>query len=325
MIFMKPLISIIVPVYNSEKYIKKCLRSIQNQTYENLQVLVVDDGSTDYSWHLIRQFSKKDSRFISIQQENRGAAAARNAALSRAEGKYYTFIDADDYVGRDYIRSMAEYAVRNRSDLVICGFTMVYPNKKKKEVIPHMYKKGQREEWAYRICASWGRMYRSEFWKEHGLKFANMPRAGAEDVSLAIYANAMAANICVIPMADYYYVQHWESATHSKNGKQPAFSFPFSDFYDMHKKLKRCTLTNSRMFYNMGVVKFLAQFEFDVYRYAGKDKRKKFEEYVCRLLDDDWECISMEWKKYGKAIQLPLLHKLAIGLFIYKYRRIKRC
>ena len=94
----QPLISVIIPVYNAEKYIKKCLETLINQTYSNLEIICVDDGSTDHSVELLEIYAKKDDRIKIFTQKNAGPAAARNLALKKVTGEYISFVDADDFL-----------------------------------------------------------------------------------------------------------------------------------------------------------------------------------------------------------------------------------
>ena len=95
------LLTVIIPVYNVEKYINKCLESIINQTYKNLEIILVDDGSTDNSSYLCDEWQKKDSRITVIHKKNGGLSDARNAGLQIAKGELITFVDSDDYVMLD--------------------------------------------------------------------------------------------------------------------------------------------------------------------------------------------------------------------------------
>lgn len=99
----KPLMSIIIPVYNAEKYLEKCINSILDQTYTNYEVILVNDGSVDNSKEIIERFKKEDKRIVSIHKKNGGVSSARNAGLSIAVGEFVFFIDADDYLESDYI------------------------------------------------------------------------------------------------------------------------------------------------------------------------------------------------------------------------------
>lgn len=117
----QPLISVIVPVYNVEKYLKKCVNSITSQTYENLEILLVDDGSTDSSGQICNEFEKNDARIKVIHKKNGGLSDARNAGLDRAKGQYYAFIDSDDYIQDNTIEIMLNAVKKNKSEIAICN------------------------------------------------------------------------------------------------------------------------------------------------------------------------------------------------------------
>lgn len=120
------LISIIVAVYNIEKYIAKCITSIQNQTYQNLQIILVDDGSTDTSGQICDDFAKQDKRIQVIHRQNGGLSAARNTGMEVAVGDYITFVDGDDWIEPAMYESMASEAVLHHADLVACRYRCIY-------------------------------------------------------------------------------------------------------------------------------------------------------------------------------------------------------
>lgn len=115
-------ISVIVPVFNVEKYLDKCIKSIVNQTYKNLEIILVDDGSPDNCPQICEDWAKKDSRIKVIHKKNGGLSSARNAALEIAQGDYITFVDSDDWVENDMAQSMLTCANQNGADIVCCGF-----------------------------------------------------------------------------------------------------------------------------------------------------------------------------------------------------------
>ncbi len=117
-----PLVSIIVPVYQVKEYIGECVESLLAQTYTNLEILLVDDGSTDGSGELCDEYAAKDTRVRVIQQENRGLSAARNAGLDRATGEYVAFVDSDDVVLTNYIGTLYDLADRYQADIVACDY-----------------------------------------------------------------------------------------------------------------------------------------------------------------------------------------------------------
>ena len=118
--------SVIVPVYNVEKYLDKCLASILGQTFKDYECIIVDDGSPDNSNTIIDNYVKKDQRFKVIHQKNMGLSAARNVGLDIAKGDYITFIDSDDYIANDYLEKFASKITSTDADIVICGFIEVY-------------------------------------------------------------------------------------------------------------------------------------------------------------------------------------------------------
>lgn len=120
---MYPLVSIIVPVYNSEEFISRCLSSIQRQTYDNLEVIIIDDGSTDRSYTVCKQFKKMDSRFKLVRKPNGGVASARNLGLKQVSGDYVGFVDSDDHVDPRMYQLMMEAALSSHADIVECGFS----------------------------------------------------------------------------------------------------------------------------------------------------------------------------------------------------------
>lgn len=117
---MEKLISIVVPVYNVEKYLKKCVESIFLQTYSNYELILVDDGSTDNSGKICDDFFEKDTRVKVIHQTNQGLSGARNTGIAEAKGEYITFIDSDDYVQDIYLEKLLEMIITYDADMAIC-------------------------------------------------------------------------------------------------------------------------------------------------------------------------------------------------------------
>lgn len=127
-------ISIIVPVYNVEKYVEKCIQSLINQSYKNIEIILVDDGSNDRSNKIIDEYAKVDSRILTIHQKNKGVSAARNAGLKVATGEYVGFVDPDDYVDYQMYETMLKKIELNMSDLAVCGFSKVTELSDKEEI-----------------------------------------------------------------------------------------------------------------------------------------------------------------------------------------------
>ena len=121
-------ISIIVPVYNSEKFLAKCLDSILAQTYDNLEVVIVNDGSTDNSAVICDEYAKNDKRIKVVHKDNEGVSIARNTALDFATGDYISLIDSDDYIDCDFYEKLLNSITTNSADIALCKYTLDYEN-----------------------------------------------------------------------------------------------------------------------------------------------------------------------------------------------------
>ena len=128
------LISIVVPIYNVEKYLKKCVDSIINQTYKNLEIILVDDGSPDNCGKICDEYSTKDKRIKVIHKKNGGLSDARNAGIEAATGKYIGFVDSDDYIKEDMYENLYNDMLKYDVDISICGYYEIFENKEKIEI-----------------------------------------------------------------------------------------------------------------------------------------------------------------------------------------------
>lgn len=127
---MEEKISIVVPVYNVEQYLKKCVESILRQTFSNIEIILVDDGSTDQSGIMCDELSKQDSRIKVIHQKNLGLSGARNTGIEVAQGRYIAFVDSDDYIAEDCIEAMLKRLLEYNADISVCGIMRFYENEK---------------------------------------------------------------------------------------------------------------------------------------------------------------------------------------------------
>lgn len=163
----KPLISIIIPVYNVENYLDQCIHSVVNQTYRNLEIILVDDGSTDYSGQICDVWAEKDRRIRVIHKQNGGLSDARNVGLDAANGKYIAAIDSDDTVSTEITEHLWEIVEKNDSEIAICDLVHCYPGK------PPVFQSGTKErifsvedalcELMYQksfLYAFWGKIYK---------------------------------------------------------------------------------------------------------------------------------------------------------------------
>ncbi|MPQ43056.1 glycosyltransferase family 2 protein [Clostridium tarantellae] len=125
---MKAEISVIVPVYNVEKYLNNCIESIINQSFKNIEILLIDDGSTDNSGEICDEYGKKDNRIKVIHKENEGVSIARNTGINNAEGKYIAFVDSDDFIHKNMYEILYKFMCKEKTDVVMCKYNRVLPN-----------------------------------------------------------------------------------------------------------------------------------------------------------------------------------------------------
>lgn len=118
---MKPIITIIVPVYNAEKFIDKCIKSILKQTFKNFELILINDGSKDDSYKICEHYTNIDNRIYLINKDNSGVSSARNIGINMANGEYLMFVDSDDWINEDMLENMYNEITKQENDLIICG------------------------------------------------------------------------------------------------------------------------------------------------------------------------------------------------------------
>ena len=163
------LISVIVPIYNTEKYLKKCINSIINQTYKNIEIILIDDGSTDSSKEICDDFSKIDSRIVVIHKKNEGVSKARNIGLKVSNGKYIAFIDSDDCIEKKYLEALYKKMIEPEIDMTMISF--INNNDKimiNEEFLLNCFTTEQNEEYYGYI---WGKLLKNNIIKENNIKF----------------------------------------------------------------------------------------------------------------------------------------------------------
>lgn len=214
-------ISVIVPVYNVERYIVKCVDSILNQTYREIEVLLIDDGSTDYCGEICDRYARQDDRVIVYHKENEGLSEARNMGVRLAGGTYIVFVDGDDYIEPDMLEVMHQRLQQDESDLVICNFLYVDTDGVsvselnnelpiKDEVISGeeaFEKLADKKYWYY--VTAWNKLYRKEI-----LEGISFPKGKIhEDEFVAHYILDRCCSVSCVSKALYRYVQRESSIT----------------------------------------------------------------------------------------------------------------
>ncbi|MFA9375900.1 MAG: glycosyltransferase family 2 protein [Lachnotalea sp.] len=211
-----PLISIIIPIYNCELFINECINSIISQSYTNLQIIFIDDGSTDKSGTICDEFAQLDQRIIVIHQKNSGVSSARNKGLSYANGKYIAFIDSDDYVAIDFIEKL--YHKINFYDIVISGYYRVESTgltPKIQENIPVTL--SHDSLYHYVLCNNflggylWNKLFCTEIIIDHNICFNTSLSIGEDMLWIATYLKYVNQGT-YIPEGLYFYRTNSNSA-----------------------------------------------------------------------------------------------------------------
>ena len=232
----QPLISVIVPVYKVEKYLNKCVESIVNQTYKNLEIILVDDGSPDKCPEICDEWADKDSRIRVIHKKNGGLSSARNAGLDTMTGTLVGFIDSDDYILPEMYEKLYNAMIENNADLSICSYSRVdendnpipYKNKMKESI-----KVVSRDEalssfitspFAAEYGVLWSKLYKSEIF--NGLRFPNVN--GHEDTATIHRVIGACNKIVLLNQVLYVYRKNSEGLTGTLARKK----FDIHEFYD---------------------------------------------------------------------------------------------
>lgn len=224
---MDELVSVIVPVYNVEKYIARCLESIVAQTYHNIEIIVIDDGSTDLSGSICDEFGKRDSRIIVIHQENMGLSGARNRGLDVMRGQWVTFIDSDDFVHRDFIKYLLYMCIKHNVKVSQCGFVRGTDNnfteeeeivKERKWKFNELYLSPSRQ---FRVIAC-AKMYDATFFQIYRYPYGKINED--EDTTFKILYEA--EYIVISNRKLYYYYMSNDSIMRKNRGK---INFDFLD------------------------------------------------------------------------------------------------
>lgn len=234
-------ISIIIPMYNSEEYISQCLKSVVSQTYKNIEILVVNDGSKDKSLEIVDQFAKNDSRIKVITQKNQGLSSARNTGLKYKTGEYVLFLDSDDWIDKETCENTLNTLNETDSDVVMWAYTREYSNKSKVSKYfgedPITWKSGEQKLIHRRMIGpvngelktpqnldsmvtAWGKLYKSSILD--GIEFIDTKIIGTEDALYNVYVFKKVNVVTYLPNTfSHYRKNNTTSLTHSYKEKLP--------------------------------------------------------------------------------------------------------
>lgn len=206
-----PKISVIIPVYNAELYLKRCIDSILNQSFKSFEIIAIDDGSKDSSFKILSEYQQFSPNIRILSRENKGAAYTRNEGIKLAKGEFIMFIDSDDYINPDYLQVFYDEISRGMDDAVIGGLQRV--NQDGKQLFSIQLGK---DKWSkYRSISPCARIYRKKFIVDNELSFPDIPLA--EDLLFSLTVYTKSKNIRTIPYCGYNWFYNENSASNTLN------------------------------------------------------------------------------------------------------------
>lgn len=330
------MISVIVPIYNVEKYLLKCLKSISEQTYKNLEVILVNDGSTDNSGIIAQTFARGDERFIYISKENGGLSSARNEGIKRAKGEYIYFLDSDDWIKKDYLELMIK-EFDKETDIVIGKYTLddtmlglsyvpfesenidriFEGEEKEKEIIERHLNAYPQSGYILKdtLMPVWKNLYRHQLIYDNNMLFMSERFVGAEDYVFNFEAYYYAKKIKLSSIAGCVHVIVSNSLSRRYD----------SDFID--KGFNRCEVVKisieSKIFYNKKAVLYALECEKlrvvlgSIYSIAASNSRDKTVD-IKRILSDS-RVIDVLYNLKKPNLE----NKYKVILFLFKFGGIK--
>lgn len=225
-------VSIIVPVYNTEKYLEKCLDTLVNQTLTEIEILIVNDGSTDNSIEIIKKYSDKYPNLIRyFEKENGGLSSARNYAIPYATGDYIGFVDSDDYVSLDTFEELYNLAKSKDLDLVECNFIWEYSSKSKEDVGFNYQNKS--DFFLHGRVMSCNKLFKSSIIKENNIEFPIGLRY--EDIEFFYKVIPLIKNYELISKPFYHYMQRENSIINKQNKKTADIFIILNNLLDFYK------------------------------------------------------------------------------------------
>lgn len=314
---MEDLISIIVPIYNVELYLDDCIKTIINQTYKNIEIILVDDGSTDNSAKICDEYEKKDSRIKVIHKENGGLSDARNKGLEEAKGKYICFIDSDDLISYKFIEILYKQCIDNNSEIAICQLQIVKDNENKKinvedtkninvqnmtgRKLSIFIYNGEYKDISFSAC---NKLYRRDLFINNNIKYPYGKYY--EDTQTTFKLFYKANNITINNEFLYYYRKREESITTSKVSRKKFIDGIDADLIPVEFYEKENDSILLSLSFNVFCKNLIKMF-INLNDLKEKDKKCCKEYLINKYI--------LVWKKYHKKIKLKIKNKLVFFIF----------
>lgn len=323
------LISVVVPIYNVEKYLKRCLDSIINQSYKNLEIILVDDGSPDLCGNICDSYENIDSRIKVIHQKNKGLSGARNAGINIATGTFIIFIDSDDYIDTKMIEKLFKNLIDTKSDISICGFYQIQESEidnfnplAETIYLKKLDKKKCLSELLFHKCGidivTWNKLYRRTLFENIVFPEGKI----YEDFATIPYIIEKATNgICVTNEKLYYYIQRSGSINanskfnkniyHMQENLEIMNNFIQENHNDLYLKI-----IPGILFFNIIVVN-----EFFKYNLQ-KENKKIIKDFSKKVRKNLFNIICCNKLYFSQKIKLLLMSGVSLYTISYKVFRL---
>lgn len=313
-----PLVSVIVPAYNVAPYIRKCLTSIQAQTYKNLEIIVINDGSTDETGPIVKKIADKDIRIVYKEQENHGVSYTRNLGLEESHGEYIVWVDSDDYIKDNLVESLVKKFTQTDADIIAFGY-QCFQGKITigKAVIPPVMKNA--DDWfRFAVLDYISMVYtysaKAEIWE--GISFLSNRTHMGEDGAATIEVFRKAKKISVIPECFYYYNKGNDSAL-TRQVSADVFYELMESWIDREKICEE-HFTESCAYCMQRVLTYAVKtYCFSLAGLAISDERKKRAEQILNEMD----CSIIRGRFRDKFLRWAAVHKMD---WICRYYGLKK-
>lgn len=339
------MISVIIPVYNVEPYLRKCLDSIVNQTYRDLEILVVDDGSTDGSGAICDSYAEKDERVVVFHTENRGLSAARNLGLDNAKGEWINFLDSDDWMDSEGFEFAISVAEDKKADLVFWGYVKEYENHsiekhflwddlivfEKEQVRYQLHRRLfgligdelSHLEYAYSFDTAWGKLYKAEAIKDKNIRFEDTAVIGTEDALFNAYFMGYANKAVHISKCMNHYRKNINSLTTVFKPSLP------TQWGVLYRRMRKYILSNDlpTVFedaLNNRIAIGIVGLGLNILKSQESINQKKrylsevicTEEYQDAIKSFDTHPLSMHWKVFFWLVKIKCVNCLYLSLWV---------
>ena len=323
---VNPKVSVIVPIYNVEKYLDRCMQSLLNQTLKEIEIILVDDGSPDNCPQLCDAYAKKDLRIKVIHKQNAGLGFARNSGIDRANGEFIAFVDSDDYIETTMYENLYNEAIQSNSDAVFCGFKTetkkdIWEDSKEIEVRTEWNGNNvyefmldmvasapyQKKERKYSMSV-WHSIYKSSVIKNNNITFHSEREILSEDIPFQIDFLKRAKKVVYLPIIGYYYCLNNTSLTASFKAEK--FSKTILLFHLLSEKLKEIPKAQER------VDRFFIGYSRSHLTHLIQSNLKNKSEWLYKDLKEDiWNQLKIRYKPSF----LPIYPRIFYSLIIHNY------